>query len=109
MDVAGDITAQEADARPLAGAHTIAELARHIVAWRDEVRARVTGKEPSVPAAGDWPAAPAGGWAETVAELDRSFRHLRDAITQVDAARWEQLVGPSREAGLGTGVTTAVM
>ncbi len=89
--------------RLLAGAHTIGEIARHIVGWRDEVRERLAGKEPSLPACGDWPAAAAGGWKATLVELERSHRQLRDAIVALPAERWDAQVGPSREAGLGTG------
>jgi uncharacterized damage-inducible protein DinB len=109
MSVARTVPAEQAEVRPLRGVHAIAEIARHMIGWRDEVRQRLGGKAPSLPACGDWPAPSDGGWAETLAELDRSHRDLHDAIAALSAARWEAVVGPSREANLGTGVSIAMM
>jgi uncharacterized damage-inducible protein DinB len=109
MSIVTGVAASDAEARPLTGAHTIGEIARHVVGWRDEVRERLAGKAPALPACGDWPVPSAGGWNATLAELDRSHRQLREAILALPAARWDALVGPSRDAGLGTGVSIAVM
>ena len=109
MAVARSVPARHAEARPLPAAHTIGEIARHVVGWRDEVRERLAGKEPSLPSCGDWPASSSDGWTATLAELDRSHRDLRAAIESLPEGRWETLVGPSRQASVGTGVTFAVM
>jgi hypothetical protein len=109
MSVVTGVAASDAEARPLKAAHTIGEIARHVAGWRDEVRERLEGKAPGLPACGDWPGPSAGGWKATLAELDRSHRQLREAIVALPAARWNALVGPSRDAGLGTGVSVAVM
>jgi uncharacterized damage-inducible protein DinB len=109
MSVVRDLTTEQAAARPVPGAHTIGEIARHVVGWRDEVRERMAGKAPALPACGDWPGPSAGGWKATLAELDRSHRQLREAIAALPAARWDALVDPSRDAGLGTGVSVGVM
>jgi uncharacterized damage-inducible protein DinB len=109
MSIVRGVTAANAETRPMAAAHTIGEIARHIVGWRDEVRERLAGKEPGLPACGDWPAPSAGGWTATLAELDRSHRQLREAIVALPASQWDALIGPSRDAGLGTGVSYAVM
>ena len=109
MSIVRGVADSDAEARPLEAAHTIGEIARHIVGWRDEVRERLPGKVPALPACGDWPGPPAGGWKATLAELDRSHRQLREAIVALPEERWDALVGPSRDAGLGTGVSVAVM
>ena len=44
------VTAAAAAARPIPGAHSIWELALHIIAWRNEVARRVDGGEPAEPA-----------------------------------------------------------
>ena len=109
MSIVRGVAASDAAARPLEAAHTIGEIARHVVGWRDEVRERLPGKPPALPACGDWPGPSAAGWTATLAELDRSHRQLREAIVALPATRWDCLVGPAREAGLGTGVSVAVM
>jgi uncharacterized damage-inducible protein DinB len=109
MSVVRKVTPAQADDRPVAGGHTIGEIARHVAGWRDEVRERLQGKAPSLPACGDWPPESEGGWPATLAELERSHRDLRLAIAAMRPELWEAAVGPSREAGLGTGVTFAVM
>lgn len=50
-----DVTAEEAAARPVPGAHSIWQLVLHMTAWADEVRARVAGAPAGTPAVGDWP------------------------------------------------------
>ena len=47
------IDAARASAHPLAGTRSIWEIAQHVIAWRREVTARLRGKAPSTPAAGD--------------------------------------------------------
>ena len=44
------IDAVRASAHPLAGTHSIWEIAQHVIAWRREVTARLRGKAPSTPA-----------------------------------------------------------
>jgi hypothetical protein len=48
----------EAVQRSLPGAHTIAELALHALAWIEEVTRRVAGADNGEPARGDWPTVP---------------------------------------------------
>ena len=65
------IAAQAAFARPLAGAHTIAEIARHIGTWEDIVRRRLAGEViDQVPDEDDWPSVDAtpAGWDAICAE-----------------------------------------
>ena len=50
-----DVTAEEAAARPIPGAHSIWQLVLHMTSWADEVRSRVSGAPAGSPAAGDWP------------------------------------------------------
>src|SRR6476646_940861 len=80
MSIVRGVAASDAEARPMEHAHTIGEIARHVVGWRDEVRERLPGKTAALPACGDWPGPSAGGWNATLAELDRSHRQLREAI-----------------------------
>ena len=58
LEALADVSPAEALERPLAGAHTIAELALHSLAWIEEVTRRVAGADDAEPARGDWPPVP---------------------------------------------------
>jgi uncharacterized damage-inducible protein DinB len=105
------IDAVRASAHPLEGTHSIWEIAQHVVAWRREVAARLRGKAPSTPAAGDWPAPGTGepAWAETKATLEASHRELMGAVADLADAGLEHPVGQSRDAAVGAGVSVAIM
>ena len=76
----------EAKARPVSGAHSIAELAGHILAWREETLRRLEGNGGDVPVAGDWPRPLE--WSELLERLDRSH----DALTKAVAALPEEVL-----------------
>jgi uncharacterized damage-inducible protein DinB len=74
-----EIDPAKASARPIAGAHSAAELAAHILAWRHETLRRLEGKGGDAPVEGDWPdPAP---WRELLAKLDRSQEDLLEAVS----------------------------
>lgn len=58
LEALDDVSPAEALDRPLGGAHTIAELALHSLAWIEEVTRRVAGADDAEPARGDWPTPP---------------------------------------------------
>ena len=67
------VTAERAAARPIAGGHTIWELALHISAWADVVRRRLEGEKIAEPDEGDFPAVKdtsEQAWQQTVAGLE---------------------------------------
>ncbi len=67
-----DVTAAEAAARVVPGVQTIWETTLHILAWTEEVTARLGGTGGGIPARGDWPAvtdASEAGWAATLEAL----------------------------------------
>ena len=105
------VDALAARARPIASGHTIWETALHIIAWRQEVEQRLGGKAPTLPEAGDWPSVPTddGKWAAVVGDLQASHRSLVAAVTRLTDAELERPVGEGREAGLGSGVSVALM
>ncbi len=110
MDAVSGVSARQARARPIPAAHSIWETALHMIAWRDEVRERLRGEAPTLPEAGDWPPVPNDDekWDEVPTLLDVSHRLLVVAVETLSNADLERTVG-SREAGLGTGVSYAVM
>ena len=58
FEVLEGVSAAKAAARPIAKAHTIWEIVRHITSWEQIVRSRLVGSPIDVSAALDWPAMP---------------------------------------------------
>ena len=94
-EVLDGITAAQAHARPLASAHSIYELVRHIAVWEDVGRRRLQGDpaEVVVSSPEDWPPPDdisEAAWEQTKAALDRGHRALVDAISRVSEARLDE-------------------
>lgn len=84
------LDAAAANRRPLAGAHTAAEIVFHVAFWLDGVRRRLAGASAE---GDDWPAA--GGradWDELKATLERHHRALHAAVAALDDARLDDPV-----------------
>jgi len=78
------VIAEDAAAKPIAGAHSIWELVLHVTSWEQEARAAVAGKSyETLAGEKDWPPVPAvtpGAWDETLKNLEYATRGLVDAI-----------------------------
>jgi uncharacterized damage-inducible protein DinB len=107
------ISAREASTHALASAHTIWETLLHIHAWTGEVRERLEGKAPDVPAMGDWPATPTPSeksWTAAQAALGETVAALEAACRAFPEERLPEMVGgPSRDRAEGTGVSHYVL
>jgi uncharacterized damage-inducible protein DinB len=105
------VDAARASAHPLRDAHSIWEIALHVIGWRREVAARARGKAPSLPEEGDWPTpgVDEAAWTATKAALDASHHELVTLVSDLPDDALERPVGRLRDAGLGAGVTTAIM
>lgn len=106
------LTAADAAAHPVPGAHSIWEIVLHTTAWAGEVRRRLEGGDPALPAEGDWPAvtdASERGWTLARERLRAAHDSLADAVRRMPESRWSHRVGVERDAPLGTGVTYAAM
>jgi uncharacterized damage-inducible protein DinB len=106
------ITATQAAARPVAGAHSIWELVLHMTAWKNEVRRRLGGAPAGEPEEGDWP--PVGEpseahWHQARARLDRAHRDLIGAIRVLPEARLFEPTNDPRDRESGAGVTHYVL
>lgn len=87
------VTAAEAAARPVPGAHSIREIVQHLVAWEDTLRRRLAGEPLREPAEGDWPGAPEeseDGWRALLRRLDERSRRLREAVAALDDAQLDE-------------------
>lgn len=112
VDNLEQVTAVEAAARPIPGAHSIWEIVLHATAWAGEVRRRLGGAAPAEPAEGDWPeVGPVSerAWSEARRGLRSAHEALAEAIRDFPSQRWHDQLGGERDAPLGTGVTFAAM
>ncbi len=94
-EVLSGVTAAQAHARPLANAHSIYELVRHIAVWEDVGRRRLQGDpaEVVVSSPEDWPSpndTSEAAWEQAKATLDRGHRALVDAIARVAESRLDE-------------------
>ena len=87
-DLLAGVTAEQAAARPIAGAHSIWELVLHIAAWAEIARARLDGRaiadppdEVNFPPVRD---ASAAEWDSARDRLRESYRDLAVRVRQLD-------------------------
>jgi uncharacterized damage-inducible protein DinB len=86
IEVLNQVDAARAGARPIAGAHCIWEIVRHITAWADIARQRIHGEALGDPTPEqDWP--PIGDdWAQDLERLKESHRRLAADVRLLDEA-----------------------
>lgn len=102
------VTAAQAAAKLVPGAHSIWEIVLHITAWKGEVRRRLTGAPAGEPEEGDWPAVGKPGderWTEARARLQNVQDQLLAAIKGLPESRLFEPTNDQRDRPLGTGVT----
>ncbi len=78
-----------------------------MTAWHGEVRRRLGGGEPAMPAEGDWPEPPvptAAAWRRTVEELSASLEEFVRGGARPEQKDLARRVG-TLDRPLGTGVT----
>jgi uncharacterized damage-inducible protein DinB len=91
------VTAEQAHAHPIAGAHSVWEVVLHLSATYGLVLRRLRGNAAPLSAAEDWPPVPApaeASWQEAVATLRRHNAELRDAVRAFPADRLDQPLVP---------------
>lgn len=91
-DLIGDVSAEDAAARPISGAHTIWELVHHVTAWAEIARVRLTSptKPPDATDEQDWPPVrdrSAEAWRAAVERLKDAHRELAEEAARCDEAR----------------------
>ncbi|MEO7794046.1 MAG: DinB family protein [Thermoanaerobaculia bacterium] len=85
--------------RPVAGAHSIAELVFHVDFWLEASRRRMAGEaeegsssEPDWPSGVDGKSASAPAWEAALAHLQATHRRLHAAVLALDDERFDQPV-----------------
>ncbi len=97
LELLAGLSAAQAASHPIAGAHSIWELVLHIASDYDLVLRRLAGDGRQLTAAEAWPACPASteeNWQQTVQELKRLNRKLRQAVQDFPAERLDDLLVP---------------
>lgn len=108
LSILDGVTAAQAAAKLVPGAHSIWEIVLHITAWKGEVRRRLTGAPAGEPEEGDWPAVGTPGderWTEARARLQNVQDQLLAAIKGLPESRLFEPTNDQRDRPLGTGVT----
>ena len=93
------VSAKQAAARPLRGAHTIWELVLHITAWKGAVLRRMQGSPTQLSAAKNFPPVPpatAANWKKTQAALRVAQYDLQRAIAALPASRLRKIAPGKR-------------
>ena len=87
------ITAAQASAHPIAGAHSIWELTLHIAAWKNACKRRLEGDPAQLSDDEDWPGiidTSESAWQKTKKHLRDTHEALLKTIAAVDNARLDQ-------------------
>ena len=101
-----------ATSRPVPGRHTICEIVLHMTAWTREVTRRLRLGLVQDPEEGDWPVRAAAGdaeWSAILSALDAANAELVEAISALDDARLDGMIGDVRDRALGSGVSYYAM
>jgi len=111
-DALAGVSVEAAWHRPAPNVHTIAELVLHIAAWSSEVARRLEGAQPAEPLEGDWPDPGRQDefvWHGILNRLQQARAHVLSAVERIAPDRLFAMVGATRDAPLGTGVSFAAM
>lgn len=77
------VSAETARAKPLAGAHSIWEIANHLLAWQKFTLRVLDGATyATLQGADDWPA-PAGDWENVVKELESTHAEICNRVASL--------------------------
>jgi uncharacterized damage-inducible protein DinB len=88
------VSAEQAEARPFDGAHSIRELVEHMEAWERAILRRLGGDPAQIyNTEEDWPSARGGGedaWQSAQKKLAETGQALRGAVLRLDDARLDE-------------------
>lgn len=87
------VSAQQAAAHPIPGAHSIWQLTLHIAAWERACRRRLEGDPAQLTDTEDWQPiddTSEAAWEKTKQQLIDNHRELLEAIARVDDARLDE-------------------
>jgi uncharacterized damage-inducible protein DinB len=111
-DTLKGVTAEQAAAHPIPGAHSIWELVLHLAAWQGEAIRRLEGNAPALPEEGDWPAAgepSEAAWRQAREHLEVTQARLLETLARLTDVDLDRPGGSISDRALGTGVTHRTM
>ena len=91
-DLLDGVTETHANARPVAGGHTILELVVHIRTWMDVVAHRIAATDAVLTTVEDWSDLAGTSWAATIEELEHAQSRLVDAVARLSTERLDEKV-----------------
>ena len=109
MAILDGVTAAQAAAHPIPGAHSIWELTLHIAAWEDACRRRLEGDPAQLADDENWRPitdTSEAAWERTKQELIDTHRRLLDAIAAIDDSRLDQPIMTSSEIPFSSAYVT---
>jgi uncharacterized damage-inducible protein DinB len=112
MQILQGVTARQAFALPPGEGHSIAEIVLHLVSWQNEVRRRLQGQWPELPAEGDWPTSDQqseDGWQRCLERLRASMERLLEELGRLSAEALDKRVGDKTDRFLGSGMSMRAM
>src|SRR5262245_43567546 len=96
LEVLADVSAADAAARPIAGAHSIWEIVLHLTSGYTLVLRRVRGERAQLAPEEEWPPVAEPGseaWRETLHTLEQLNEQLQSAVRDFPAERLSQELG----------------
>ncbi|HEV8136698.1 MAG TPA: DinB family protein [Pyrinomonadaceae bacterium] len=90
LSLLAGVTAEQAAAHPVPGAHSIWELTLHIAAWESACQRRLKGDPAQLSNEEDWPSVndhSEDSWTATKQKLMHIHEQLLDAISSTDESR----------------------
>lgn len=98
-EILAGVSAAQATAHPIPGAHSIWELVLHIAAWEQTFCQRLDGKAIDEPEAGDFPAiteTSEAAWQQAQAAFDRTHVAFLQLIASLNESDLDRLVAGQR-------------
>jgi uncharacterized damage-inducible protein DinB len=95
LEILKGVTASQASARPIAGAHSIWGLALHIAAWDGAVLRRLSGNTVTLSDAENFPPVTdpsAAAWRKALADVRRVHEELVAAVAALPESRLYEMV-----------------
>ena len=97
FELLADVSPSARASHPIAGAHSIEDIVRHLATWLDVVRERLDGQHRDIADDEDWPSGDdrsAGAWQQLVARIEQAAGRLAIRIEQFpDDALGDRLPG----------------
>lgn len=108
MQTLNNVAPEKAFLHVIPNAHSIAEIALHLISWTEEVSSRLSGHVAAEPAMGDWPAVhevTPQAWEKIIFDFKIANEELIRVCETIKDNQWDDVAKDERNPALGTGVT----